>query len=156
MTDYEKRGRVRMLLWDWGQVLDLIDRKRHEIETFREWASDADTLRAVTITGMPRGSGTSDPTAEAAMMLEQRGDSFRRAEKAAQVEIDAMLRRKAAMDELIATLTTTQQRILSMKYIDGHKWRYIALKMNYDERSVRRHECAAVCKLAGMMEFSES
>ena len=78
---------------------------------------------------------------------------FEDAAEDARLQMEDMLRRKHVMDELMAELPATQQRILALRYIDGHRWTYIALKMNYDERSVRRHENAAVSSLLKAIPF---
>jgi DNA-directed RNA polymerase specialized sigma24 family protein len=150
----KKRGRVRMLLWSWGQTMDLINQKREEMDALLLWAEDAaDTLAAQRLTGMPGGGETADSVSHAVEALDRRRQMYADAAADAQRRMEDMLRRKHAMDDLIERLPMTQQRILSLRYVDGHKWDFIALKMNYDERSVRRHENAAVSTLMKGIEF---
>ena len=154
--EQKRRGRVRMLLWSWGQTMDLIDRKREEMDALLLWAEDAvDTLAAQNLSGMPGGGGPADSVSRAVEELEKRRKMFEDAAADARQQMDEMLRQKHSMDDMISRLTATQQRILALRYVDGHRWTFIALKMNYDERSVKRHEQAAVGKLAAHMEFSE-
>lgn len=143
-----------MLLWSWGQTMDLIERKREEMDALLGWAEDAaDTLHAQQLTGMPGGGGTADSVARAVVELERRRQMFEDAAADAQRQMEYMLRRKHVMDDLISRLPATQQRILALRYIDGHRWTYIALKMNYDERSVKRHESAAVARLSDWVDI---
>ena len=153
--EQRQRGKVRMLLWSWGQTMDLIDRKREEMNAFLLWAEDAaDTLGAQNLSGMPGGSGPSDSVSRAVVEMEQRRKMFEDAAGDARLQMDGMLRQKHVMDDLIARLPATQQRILALRYVDGHRWTYIALKMNYSERGVKGHESAAVKRLAQVMDFS--
>lgn len=155
--DQRKRGKVRMLLWAWGQTMDLIERKREEMNALLLWAEDAvDTLAAQNLSGMPGGGGPADSVSRAVDELEKRRRMFEDAAGDARLQMDGMLRQKHVMDDLIMRLPATQQRILALRYVDGHRWTYIALKMNYDERSVKRHEQAAVGKIAAQMEFADS
>ena len=154
--EQKKRGRVRMLLWSWGQTMDLIERKREEMNALLLWAEDAaDTLAAQNLSGMPGGGGPADSVSRAVEELGRRRMMFEDAAEDAQVQMEGMLRRKHAMDTVIGELPATQQRILALRYVDGHRWSFIALKMNYDERSVKRHEQAAVGRLAASIDFSE-
>lgn len=149
-----RRGKVRMLLWSWGQTMDLIDRKREEMNALLLWAEDAaETLAAQRLSGMPGGGGPADSVARAVEELGRRRKMFEDAAAEAQAQMEEMLRRKHAVDNAIAALPATQQRILALRYVDGHRWGFIALKMNYDERSVKRHENAAVSSLAERLEF---
>lgn len=154
--EYEKIRQVRRLLWDWGQTLDLIRRKQDEMALFRMWATDADTLKAQALTGMPRGGQVSDPVARAVEQLEARRAMFEQAERDAQREIDERLRRKAVMDEIIATLPATQQRILALRYIDGHNWVFVGMKIGIEESNARRQERGALGKIAGYVNFEVS
>jgi len=153
--EQRRRGRVRMLLWSWGQTMDLIERKREEMNAFLLWAEDAaDTLGAQNLSGMPGGGGPSDSVSRAVVEMEQRRKMFEEAAEDARRQMDDMLHRKHLVDEWIMTLPATQQRILALRYIDGHRWTYIALKMNYSERGVKGHEGAAVKRLAQVFDFS--
>ena len=51
-----------------------------------------------------------------------------------------------------AELEMAQRKVLEYRYIDGHGWQYIAMRMNYDERQVRRLEAQAVDRISEHVE----
>jgi len=154
MNIHEKRARMRRVLWSWGHSLDEIARLEDESRCFSVWAEDAgNTLKAQRLTGMPGGSGTSDPVGDAVADLEQRRAMYVEASRKTTSEISAILRRKVLIDDLVAALPEIQKRVLELRYIDGHRWTFIALKLHYDESSVRRIETAAVTALAEWFDF---
>ena len=154
MTVHEKRARVRRMLWDWGHSLDGIARLEDELHCFSVWAEDAgDTLKAQNLSGMPGGGGTGDSVSGAVEELERRREMYLKAAQTASAEISAVLKRKVMIDELVEALPSIQKRIVGLRYIDGHRWTYISLKLHYDESSVKRLEAAAVTALAEHFDF---
>lgn len=154
MNRHEKRARMRRVLWDWGHSLDGIARLEDELDAFNFWAEDAaDTLKAQRLSGMPGGGGAGDSVARAVEDLEYRRGLYLEAARKASQEISAILRRKVIIDELVAALPRIQKRVLELRFIDGHPWSFIALKLHYDESSVKRFEAAAVSRLAKDFDF---
>ncbi len=154
MTVHEKRARVRRMLWDWGHALDGIARLEDEMHCFSVWAEDAgDTLKAQRLSGMPGGGGTGDSVSDAVEELERRREMYLKAARAASAEISAILQRKVLIDEFLEELPQIQKRIIELRYLDGHRWTYISLKLHYDESSVKRLEAAAVTSLAEYFDF---
>lgn len=154
MTKHEKRARVRRLLWDWGHALDGIARLEDELHCFSVWAEDAgDTLAAQRLSGMPGGGCDGDTVAQAVEELERRREMYVQAAQRSSREISAILRRKVLIDDMVAALPSIQKRIIELRYVDGHRWTYISLKLHYDESSVKRLEAAAVSALAEHFDF---
>lgn len=154
MTLHEKRARVRRMLWDWGHSLDGIARLEDELHCFSVWAEDAgDTLKAQNLSGMPGGGGTGDSVSDAVEELERRRELYLKAARSASAEISAILQRKVQIDGMVEGLSSIQKRIVELRYIDGHRWTYISLKLHYDESSVKRLEAAAVTALAEHFDF---
>ena len=115
MTETERDGLVRRL-WAWGNTLDGCERRRHEIHRLLRQAGDAENiLRAQVLTGMPRGGGRSDPTAQAVQM---RDDALRRVGELTR-EINESMERKAEMDAAVRALPDNLQRLLYMRYVRG-------------------------------------
>ena len=142
------------MLWDWGHSLDGIARLEDELHCFSVWAEDAgDTLKAQNLSGMPGGGGTGDSVSDAVEELERRRELYLKAARSASAEISAILQRKVQIDGMVEGLSSIQKRIVELRYIDGHRWTYISLKLHYDESSVKRLEAAAVTALAEHFDF---
>lgn len=156
MTLHEKRARVRRMLWDWGHSLDGIARLEDELHCFSVWAEDAgDTLKAQNLSGMPGGGGTGDSVSDAVEELERRREMYLKASRSTSSEISVILQRKVLIDGLVDGLSSIQKRIVELRYIDGHRWTYISLKLHYDESSVKRLEAGAVATLVKHFDFED-
>jgi DNA-directed RNA polymerase specialized sigma24 family protein len=140
MTEADRDALVRRL-WEWGNTLDGCERRRHEINRLLRQASDAENiLHAQVITGMPRGGGTGDPTAQAVQM---RDDALRRVNQLT-AEINESMDRKAEMDAAVRALPDNLQRLLYMRYVRGWSVSYKIPKMLFADRKTvyRWHEDA--------------
>lgn len=102
-----------------------------------------ETLRAQNITGMPRGGVKSD-LADVVAAHERLAADYGALVVKIEREINDLLRLRNTMEELVAQLSPLQEKIIGYRYIDGHGWQWIAMKMNYDERQARRIETQAV------------
>ena len=67
-------------------------------------------------------------------------------------EIAERIRLRNCIEPLVAQLTPMQEKVICYRYIDGHAWRYIAMKMNYDEDHIMRVERQAVDYIAQNVE----
>ena len=153
MEDRRKaRNAVRRLLWRWGNTMTALRRLEREREEAQRWANDArDTLRAQNLTGMPRGgrkSDLSDVVAEYIHRVEMYDDLVKQID----LEIAERIRLRNCIEALVAQLTPMQEKVICYRYIDGHAWRYIAMKMNYDEDHIMRVERQAVDYIAQNVE----
>ena len=153
MEDRRKaRNAVRRLLWRWGNTMTALRRLEREREEAQRWANDArDTLRAQNLTGMPRGgrkSDLSDVVAEYIHRVEMYDDLVKQID----LEIAERIRLRNCIEALVAQLTPMQEKVICYRYIDGHAWRYIAMKMNYDEDHIMRVERQAVDTIAQNVE----
>ena len=150
MTDAERTATVRRL-YEWGDVLDGCERRRHEINRLKSQLVDADgMLGAQVITGMPRGSGTSDPTAR---YVQMRDDALRRIDRLVD-EINVLIARKAETDSVIATLPENQRALLEMRYVKG--WTLtikIPQVLHVDPRTVYRWHSDALEKMSSNVHF---
>lgn len=118
----EKRARVRMLLGRWGGWTLLLARLRREQRAARDWLREED----------------SPPARELLGHIDR--------------EIADLLRLRETLTALVNGLTMDEQRVLMLRYETGLNWLQISLKMNYDERSVRRIETRAVDAIASALE----
>ena len=151
----ESRRATRNLLRIWGNTLYLLDRLEKERIAFRVWADDArNTLRAYVANGAPGGGRRTD-LADVVARIEARAAEYDDMERKIDEERAKILRIKRTFDELISDMDLVQRRILEYRYIDGHGWQYIAMRMNYDERQVRRLEAQAVDFISERVEVQK-
>ena len=153
MEDRRKtRNAVRRLLWRWGNTIPALRRLEREREEAQKWANDArDTLRAQNLTGMPGGGRKSD-LADVVAEYMRRVEMFDDLVKQIDAEIAERIRLRNCIEALVAQLTPMQEKVICYRYIDGHAWRYIAMKMNYDEDHIMRVERQAVDYIAQYVE----
>lgn len=152
LTDYE-RGRMRktrMMLARWGcAVMEIRRMERRSRALLGLMCDIVPTLQAQQLTGMPRGSGVSDPVSRAVEQMEQRRAEYQRELDA----IDAEIRQRQAEQEMIDDLmrlwlTDLQIQILDLRYREGRTYEYIAGKLTYYARYVQKLEERAVKKLS--------
>lgn len=152
----ESRRATRSILRIWGSTLYLLDRLEKERAAFRIWADDArDMLRAYVANGAPGGGNRTD-LADVIARIEARAAEYDGMERKIDEERAKILQIKRALDEIIAGMDLVQRRVLEYRYIDGHSWQFIAMKMNYNERQVRRIEARAVDSISKVVEVEQS
>ena len=120
-------------MWEWGTALKDCERRRAEIRRLMEQAEDADNvLRAQVLTGMPRGGGTSDPTAAAVTMKD---NALQRVNTLTN-DINCIMKRKERIDAIISTLPESRQTLLDLRFKQGKSLNIeIPLKMHISERT---------------------
>ena len=104
-------------------------------------------------TGSVKSSRAESVVERAIESVERRAALYQESIEAAQRDIEQSLRFKRTMDEIIEAFDETTQKVLSMRYIDNHKWAYIGLCTCYDESRVRKLERGAVKKIAKLARF---
>ena len=143
--DFERRQKTRKILWRWGNTINDIAKLEREREAFRRWVADAEeTLRAQNLDGMPHGNGDKGDLSDVVVNAMHRQEMYREYAEKTEASIRERLRLKSVIDELIQELRPEHERVIAYRYSDGHRWQYIAMKMGYDERQVRRIEAQAV------------
>ena len=148
-----RRAHTRRLLWQWGNTLTRIRRLEQERAAFAEMAADARrTLRSPAMNGMPRGGRASDLSDVVARAMDEAERYERQAERI-NLEIDDAIRIRNCIEGCIAGLTPLQESILTYRYIDVRSWRFIAMKLNYDEGHLRKIEAQAVDAISEMIEI---
>lgn len=148
-----RRAHTRRLLWQWGNTLTRIRRLEQERAAFAEMAADARrTLRSPAMNGMPRGGRASDLSDVVARAMDEAERYERQAERI-NLEIDDAIRFRNCIEDCISGLTPLQESILTYRYIDVRSWRFIAMKLNYDEGHLRKIEAQAVDAISDMIEI---
>lgn len=149
----ERRKVARRMLWRWGNTIDHIRRLEAYRREFQAWADEArETLRAHRITGMP-GSGKRGDLSDVLVRTLSRAEKYEREAKTIDAQIDDALRLRRAMDALLAGMSAEEEKIIAYRYIDGHRWTYISMKMNRDESGCRRIEQQVVDRVAEGLEI---
>lgn len=116
-----KRAQVRMLLGKWGGWTLLLKRLRREQRAARDWLREED------------------------------GEPARQLLGHINREIADLLRLRQTLTALVNALPMEEQQVLMYRYESNLNWLQISIKMNYDERSVRRIETRAVDKIAAAL-----
>lgn len=146
MTD---RKAIRRLLWRWGRVLDYCAERQREIDGFMELIRGIEEPHA--IQAGPGKTGPGDPTGRLAVRVDELAARYRSEAQRVLDACDKELAFLKAMDEAISELPGDQRRVLELRYRQGCRWEYIALKMCFSAQHVRRLDAAAVDKLAGII-----
>lgn len=146
------RATVRRLLWRWGRVAEFCTAKTREIEFFAEKLEASRGLTGYVADGQPHGSEVSDPTARAALRMESILQSYADLVDGIAQDIEQETAFKRSMDELINALPHEQRRVLELRYVDGHQWVFIGMKMCMDETTAKRMEARAVDEIMQHIE----
>ena len=155
MDRIEQRRSTRMLLMQWGCSEEYVARLERKRKALKIWADDAlDTLRAQNLSGMPgggRGGDLADVVANAMRRAEIYQDRLAEIDR----EIQEHLRMCSVIDREVHALSPVAQRVIENRYVNGLSWRLIALRMNYDERQVRRIDANAVDQIEKSIKEAE-
>jgi DNA-binding NarL/FixJ family response regulator len=156
MTDYEREcmRKTRGLLSRWGCAMLEIRRMERRSRMLLDLLRDiAPTLKAQCLTGMPHGSGTSDPVTRAVEQMEQRRAEYQGELDAIDREIRQRRAEQESVDELMQRcLTDLQIQIIDLRFREGRTFDYIAGRLNYSEIGVKKQEFKAVSKLSRRIE----
>lgn len=90
------------------------------------------TKTTTVLTGMPRGSGTGDQTADGAILLQLAREALERIE----TELSEMRAELGPMIEQIDE--PLQKSVMRLRYMDGMRVREIAYSLNYSEPHIFR------------------
>lgn len=156
--DREQSREMRRLLDRWGHTLYYVKRKEEEIIALRSMIDGAyNTLRAAQITDEPKGGGLPSSGVERALEdVERRTEEYQDSLGIIERKINEALALKQSMDEIINEFDSTTQKILQMRYIDDHKWEYIALKLHYDRSRILAIEKEAIEILLIKIEIKQN
>lgn len=115
----------------------------------RSLESDWD-LDSVVSDGMPRGTSTSDPTGKKGcqMAINGSGETIRAIEK----EIDRLKKLQTEIFRELKILPYYQKQVIYYYYLDGKRWSWVAMKMNYSEKHCRRIRDIAITNLRKVFE----
>lgn len=103
-----------------------------QVKKERDWVlQNMDSLRASNLDGMPRGSGVSDPVAQAFAKLEALLNRYTE-------QLERLGAEQAAIEDMIAGLESVERRLMRHKYFEGLTWEEVCVAINYSW--TRTHE----------------
>lgn len=141
MTD---RKAIRRLLWRWGRVLEYCAARQREIAGFLALIDEAAEMGPPPAGGAAGRSGPGDPTGRTAVRMEELIRRYRGEVARLMAACDREMAFMAAMDAVIDELPGEQRRVLELRYKQGARWEYIALKMCFSVQHIKRLEAIAV------------
>lgn len=141
MTD---RKAIRRLLWRWGRVLDYCAARQREIAGFLMLIDEAAEMGPPPAGGAAGRSGPGDPTGRAAVRMEELIRRYRGEVARLMAACDREMSFMAAMDTVLDTLPGEQRRVVELRYKQGCRWEYIAVKMCFSVQHVKKLEAAAI------------
>lgn len=148
------RRAMRNFLWQWGNTLTRIKRLEQERAEFRERADDARrTLRSPTLSGMPKGGKSSD-LSDVVVAICKEAELYDKQVQRINSEIDAAMNLRNCIEDCVSQLTPVQEKVITYRYVDGRSWRFVSMKLNYDEDYVRKLDTQAVDALSDMLDIT--
>jgi hypothetical protein len=156
MTEYEREcmRKTRGMLTRWGCAMMEIRRmERRACKLIEQLKDLVPTLQAQQLTGMPHGSGVSDPVGRAVEQMEPRRGEYQRELDAIDAEIRQRRDEHRMMEDLMRMwLTEFQIQIIDLHFREGRSMEYIAGKLESNYERVRKQEYRAVTKISRRIE----
>lgn len=156
LSDYEREcmRKTRGMLTRWGCAkMEIRRMERRACKLIEQLRDIVPTLQAQQITGMPHGSGVSDPVSRAVEQMEQRRGEYQRELDAIDVEIKQRQAEYEMIEDLMRLwLTEFQIQIIDLYYREDRSMEYIAGKLGSGYEGVRKQEYRAVTKLSRRIE----
>lgn len=106
-----------------------------------------DTLKATTITDMPRGGTTSDPTYQA---VERAIDIYGERIETIIKRIDWLLATKGYIEDKLKVLNNEEMRVIELRYFRGYKMKRVPYIMHFSLQHCYRIHYEAINKMTNM------
>jgi DNA-directed RNA polymerase specialized sigma subunit len=135
---------IKKMLSEYPTYSDRIRELNEKINDALNHKIDCDTLKAQKLSGMPYGTGLSDPTFEAVQRIIDKWDSDIR--KMAE-EVNRLIDNKTAIDKGLNALTWKEYRLIELRYIIGLTWERVAAEANYGVQHCHRLHRQALEKM---------
>jgi hypothetical protein len=129
----EERAAIRRLLMYWGNAERARREKAEHIVEIEAEIEALYGLRSTKLSGMPHGSGISDPTSAAVIRNEKRIKGLQATKDKVQAEIDELDYRAGLIEYEVMCLPPLESEVIRLRYI-----RYGVAKKGYWQRIARR------------------
>ena len=152
MTD---RKAIRRLLWRWGRGLDYCAAGQRGIAGFLTVVDEAAGIGPSPFGGNTRKNGAGDATSRGANRMDELISRYR-GEVARLLEAcDKEMAFLGAMDAVLDSLPGEQRRVIELRYKQGCRWEYIAVKMCFTVHHVQKLDCKAVDTIAESIQVEK-
>lgn len=137
----QDKNRIRKYLWHWGRCDKIIQSLTVQMRFVADRMNDLYVVgHSPSLDGMPRSTATSDPVIREFERIEEARKNFQTEMDACEHELLETQRFKAAMNDIIKSLSGLEQDIIRMRYKDGHTWIYVAAKCGISEKTAYNRE----------------
>lgn len=158
MSNDNMRAAVRRLLKRWGAATQMCRRKQEEIAEYNGLIDATYGLHAQQYSGMPHGSGVSDPTAFTAAKADRMRGAYQRRIADIVDDIAELMDFCTAIDQLLDDLPADQRRIIDLRYrrfsgTQYNLWVRVARLAGVSEDWAKSLERRAVDTLSGKIDI---
>lgn len=126
---------IKQMLNEYSTYSERVQKLNTKINEALKHKINYDGLKAQNITGMPHGSGLSDPTYQAVEQIIEKWDTEIR--KMAE-EVNRLIDNKTTIDKALRALPWNEYRVIEMHYIMGLNLERVATEMSYTYKHVTR------------------
>lgn len=147
-----QRAAVRRVLMYWGNAERARKEKAERIAEVEQEINAIYDLHPQALTGMPHGTGISDPTADVAVRATKRAAGLVAIKARLETEMRELDRRASLIEYEVMCLPPLECEVIRLRYVrfgvstTGY-WRKIAMRVNVSEDHVRRLERQGVDRL---------
>ncbi len=153
MSTKAERDKIRLLLDQWGYTDERVEEIESDLDRIRDEIATTMDVHAAPLTGLPRGSDTSDKTAVSAERYARKMKLYGDRIKELEEQKENALYLRAAMDDAMQCLKYRERRVLRLQYEKHMKQVEIANMAHYSVEWVKKTERRAVEKLAKVISF---
>jgi len=140
----EKTAKLTNLLYSYTYIEFEIEDINEKIINLGEVISSQREIRIPELTGLPKGSGTSDTVySNVEKILVTYGQEVAKLEN----RLEKAFKKRNMIEDLISILDPTEKRIIELKYFKKYKMWMISGSLNYEERQIYRLHDKAFEKL---------
>jgi DNA-directed RNA polymerase specialized sigma subunit len=151
--DDEKTTKLKNLLYSYTYIEDEIEGINEEICNLGEVINSQRDIKALNLTGMPRGNEISDVVYESVeKIIMTYGQEIAKLEN----RLDKAFRKRNLINSLISLLDPTEKKIIELKYFKKYKIWMISGCVNYGKSQVHEIHNNAIKKMSEVYYFENN